>query len=135
LLRPRQPGGGLQGGRGGIEGEPIPLNTTDPNYNDYFEKLRRQIQDKWSYPLEAGDKNIGGSLLIEFGIRRDGKLQFIELRRSSGTPILDLYAMNAVKLASPFPPVPEPLVRGTGIPVGALFNYIVVTGSLNKLLR
>ena len=133
MLRPRQPGGGLEGGRGGIEGQPVPLDTRDPRYNDYFEQLRRQIQEKWIYPPEAGHRNIGGSLLIEFGIRRDGKLQFIELVSPAPMKVLDDSALIAVKLASPFPPVPPGLLQGTGLPVLVRFNYIVETaGSLNR---
>src|SRR5207244_2021305 len=67
-LRPHPPGGGLVGGRGGIEGEPIPLDTKDPKFGDYFERLRRAIQEKWLYPREAAEKNIGGQLVLEFGI-------------------------------------------------------------------
>ena len=132
-LRPHPPGGGLVGGRGGIEGEPIPLDTKDPRFGDYFERLRRAIQGKWLYPREASEKNIGGQLVLEFGIARDGQLRFIELRRSSGVAVLDDYAINAVKLASPFPPIPDGLGR-SGIPVVAVFNYII-EGSLYNFLR
>ena len=133
VLRPHPPGGGLVGGRGGIEGEPIPLDTKDPRFGDYFERLRRAIQEKWLYPREAAQKNIGGQLVLEFGIARDGQLRFIELRRSSGVAVLDDYAINAVKLASPFPPIPDGMGR-SGIPVVAVFNYII-EGSLYNFLR
>jgi protein TonB len=132
-LRPHPAGGGLVGGRGGIEGEPIPLDTKDPRFGDYFERLRRAIQEKWLYPREASEKNIGGQLVLEFGIARDGQLRFIELRRSSGVAVLDDYAINAVKLASPFPPIPSGIGR-SGIPVVAVFNYII-EGSLYNFLR
>jgi outer membrane biosynthesis protein TonB len=82
-------GGGLLGGRGGVEGEPVPFDTTDPRYTDYFEKIRRRIKENWIYPREAGERGIGGHLLIEFGIRKDGWLQFVDLKRSSGVPVLD----------------------------------------------
>jgi TonB family protein len=136
-LRPRLPGGGLQDGRGGIEGEAVPLNTPDPDYTEYFGRVRRQIQEKWIYPREAGEQNIGGTLTMEFGIARDGHLRYIGLDRSSGVTILDEYALNAVKLASPFPSFPEPLQRRhpTGLRVGAQFNYIVDVSALNKFLR
>jgi TonB family protein len=127
VLRPRSPRPrSLNHAFGiGIEAGPIPLDSTDPKYADYFEKLRQQIKEKWSYPREASDKNQSGSLLIEFGIRRDGKLQSVELQTSSGVAILDEYAMNAVKQASPFPPVPEALLQGTGIPVLVRFHYVI----------
>jgi protein TonB len=137
-LRPHARGGGLRDGHGGIEGEPIPLDSKDPKFSDYFEKLRRAIKEKWAYPREAAERNIGGQLVLEFGIAKDGELRFIELRRSSGVPVLDDYAMNAVRLASPFPPIPDQMSRG-GIPVMAVFNYIIDVdrsrGALNNFLR
>jgi hypothetical protein len=52
--------------------------------------------------------------------------------------VLDDYAMNAVRLASPFPPIPDQMSRG-GIPVMAVFNYIIDVdrsrGALNNFLR
>lgn len=132
---PRGGGGGLLGGRGGIEGEPVPLETTDPRYTDYFEKIRRRIKENWSYPREAGERGIGGQLVIEFAIRKDGWIQFVDLKRSSGVQILDRFAMNALKLAQPFPPVPDSVARGA-LPIAGIFTYqIVDTGLLNQFLR
>jgi TonB family protein len=128
-------GGGLLGGRGGMEGEPVPLDTTDPRYTDYFEKIRRRIKDNWIYPREAGERGIGGQLLIEFGIRKDGWLQFVDLKRSSGVPVLDQYALNALKLSQPFPPVPDSVAKST-LGIAGIFTYqIVDTGLLNQFLR
>ena len=128
-------GGGLLGGRGGMEGEPVPLDTTDPRYTDYFEKIRRRIRENWIYPREAGERGIGGQLLIEFGIRKDGWLQFVDLKRSSGVPVLDQYALNALKLAQPFPPVPDSVAKST-LGIAGIFTYqIVDTGLLNQFLR
>ena len=78
----RRPGGGgglRGGGRGGVEGEPIPLDTQDPKYQDYFNQVRERIKSKWIYPREAGERGIGGQLMIEFHISRDGHLALVEL--------------------------------------------------------
>lgn len=128
-------GGGLRRGRGGIEGEPIPLETRDPRYTDYFERVRQQIKANWIYPREAGERGIGGQLVIDFAIAKTGYLEAIELRRSSGVPVLDLYALNAVKLAQPFPPVPDSVARGA-LPIQGFFTYQIVDASLlNQFLR
>jgi protein TonB len=128
-------GGGLQGGgRGGVEGTPIPLDTPEPKYQDYMNKVRDRIRANWIYPREAGDRNLEGQLLIEFHIAKDGRLQFIALRDSSGVRILDDYAMTAVKLAQPFPPVPDDLAKGV-LPISAEFRYQIVSGLVNQLLR
>lgn len=128
-------GGGLRGGRGGIEGEPIPLDTQDPKYTDYFDQIRRRIKANWVYPREAGERGIGGQLIIEFAIRKDGWLQVVELKRSSGVPILDQYALNALKLAQPFPPVPDSVSRGALLIAGIFTYQIVDSGLLNQYLR
>ena len=133
----REPGGegGLRRGRGGIEGEPIPLDTKDPRYSEYFYKIRRQIRANWIYPREAGERGIGGQLVIEFVIAKDGHLEAIELRRSSGVEILDRFALNAVKLAQPFPRIPDTLTK-VALPIAGIFTYqIVDPGLRNYFLR
>jgi TonB family protein len=133
----RQPGGGggLQGGgRGGVEGTPIPLDTPEPKYQDYFNKVRERIKSKWTYPREAGERGIEGELLIEFHIAKDGRLEYIALLRPSGVSILDTYAMNAVKFAEPFPPVPDEIAKGT-LAINGQFRYQIVSGFVNQFLR
>lgn len=131
-------------GRGGIEGEPIPLDTPDGRYSDYLERLRRRIKAHWGFPCVRNDATRAceyktTSLVVHFGILRDGRLQFVEVVEPSGYRIYDDYAVNAIKLAAPFPPVPAALMnamkRGsTGVAILARFNYIVET-SLTNLLR
>jgi TonB family protein len=136
--------GGLTGGRGGIEGEPIPLDSQDPRYSDYLERVRRKIQGNWSYPCMKNPvthvcEHKGAQLIVEFGILKDGRVQFVELRQSSGFEIYDDYAINAIKLSSPFPDVPPAMILGmkrgsTGIAIVAHFHYILET-SFRGVLR
>lgn len=142
------PGGGAPGGRGdgrgGIEGEPIPLDSSDPRYNDYLDRIRRMIKANWGYPCV---KNLAtreceyksAQLIVEFGILKNGRLQFIEVRQPSGLSIYDDYAVNAIKLASPFPDVPPSMVLAVkadsaGIAILARFSYVLET-SLTNILR
>ena len=133
----RQPGGGggLQGGgRGGVDGEPIPLDTPEPKFQDYFNQVRDRIKAKWVYPRQAGERNIEGELLIEFHIAKDGRLEFIELRQTSGTQILDDAALTAIKLAQPFPPVPDDIAKRS-LAINGQFKYQIVSGLVNQFLR
>ena len=133
----RQPGGGgglTGGGRGGVEGAPVPLDTPEPKYQDYFNKIRERIKANWIYPRQAGDRGIEGELLIEFHIAKDGRVSYIELRRSSGTAILDDAALTAVKLAQPFPPVPDDIAKQT-LAINGQFKYQIVSGLVNQFLR
>jgi TonB family protein len=138
-------GAGGQGrGHGGIEGAPIPLDSTDARFSDYLEQIRRRIQEKWGFPCVRSTATRpcevhDASLDVHFGILKDGRVQFVDLVRSSQFEIYDEYAMNAIRLAQPFPPVPAALMAtvpagSTGIPIAARFTYVVDT-SLMKLLR
>lgn len=130
--------GGSGQGHAGIEGEPIALDSTDPRYSDYLEQVRRRIKDKWGYPCEKNEQTKvceyrSTQLLVEFGILKNGELAFVTLRRTSGHQIYDDYALNAVKLASPFPPIPDSFSK-TGVPIQASFHY-VLQSSLTNILR
>jgi TonB family protein len=137
-LRSLGRGGGAGGrgeGRGGIEGEPIPLDTRDPKYSDYLDRIRRMIKERWGYPCiktGASCEYKTAELVIEFGIAKDGKVPFVNLVRTSGYTIYDDYALNAIKLASPFPPVPDSLSK-KGFPIMARFHYVVDTSLVNTL--
>jgi len=120
----RQPGGGggLYGGRGGTAGEPVPLDTDDPNYREYMQRVKQRIYAKWGYPYEAQTRGLQGKLIVEFHIAKDGHLQFIELKHTSGEEILDSFAMTAVKLAQVYDPLPDNMKRDV-LPIVAVFVY------------
>jgi len=132
---PRLPGGGgtrSEGEGAGDsgrqrEGQPaIPLNKPpDADHADYFLKVKKAIEEHWSYPTEAARKGQSGQLALEFVIRKDGHV-LVELVRSSGIDILDFYAVNAVKLSAPFPRLPDPL--GENLRISASFTYILDHG-------
>lgn len=123
--------------RQGIVGEPISLGSKDPALHDYLELVIRRVRTYWLFPCvksaETGACEYkSADLVADFGIFRDGRLAFIEVNSSSGLAVHDQSALNAVKLASPFLPVPPALMeraeRGsTGIPIRARFTYKVET--------
>ena len=132
--------GGSGEGRAGIEGEPLPLDSKDARYNDYLDRVRRMIKEKWAYPCVKNPATgqceyKSAQLVIEFGILRDGRVPFVIVRKQSDFDIYDEYAVNAIKLASPFPPMPDSVADGRkGRAILATFSYIVES-SLTNLLR
>jgi TonB family protein len=132
------------GGRGGIEGEPIPLDSADPKFNDFLDRLRRKIKANWGFPCVRNEATRAceyktATLVVHFGILKDGRLQYVEIVRSSGYPIYDDYAVNAIKFSTPFPTVPASMMvsmrqGSTGVAIMAHFNYVVDT-SLTNMLR
>jgi len=139
----RGAGGTGLAGRGGIEGDPIPLDSDNPRFNDYLEQLRRRIQEKWVYPCIKAGQNCEyreATLEIEFGILKNGQLQFIEVVRKSDYEVYDESAAIAIKLASPFPPLPPIMLSAAkpgspGVPIRARFVYLIVKSSLTNLLH
>ncbi len=62
-----------------------------------------------NYPDEARRRNLSGGLLLSVGVKPDGTLHSIQVRRSSGEAVLDDAAMRIVKMAAPFAPFPDEL--------------------------
>jgi hypothetical protein len=135
---------GVGQGRGGIAGDPIPLDSPDARYSDYLEQVRRKITEKWGFPCVKNPQTREcevhtTSLDVEFGIRKDGRVQFVEVVRLSDHGEYDDYAVRAILLAQPYPPVPAVMMQAmkagsTGLAIRARFSY-VVESSLTKFLR
>ena len=120
--------------RAGTGNESIPLDTPDPKYQEYFRQIRERIKSTWVYPYEASSRGLAGEVQIEFGIAKNGELEFIKRGRSSGVELLDDSAMRAVQGASPFPPVPDTVSNG-GLPIHGIFRYklLAPSGGTNDL--
>src|SRR5207249_10050052 len=86
--------------------------------------------EKWAYPCVNNPATgqceyKSAQLVIEFGILRDGRVPFVIVRKESDFDIYDEYAVNAIKLASPFPPMPDSVADGRkGRAILATFSYI-----------
>jgi protein TonB len=59
-----------------------------------------------NYPDEARRRRIGGTVVINVGIRRDGSVEGAQIVRSSGVRLLDEAALRIARLAEPYPPLP-----------------------------
>ena len=129
-------GGGFQNSQGGVVGQAVPLDTPDPNYREYMQRVRQRIYARWSYPHDAGNRDLHGKLAIEFHIGKDGQLLSLELIASSGEASLDASAINAVKMAERYPALPDAMRRDV-LPVVAIFTYSIRTtqSSVFQLLQ
>jgi protein TonB len=64
-----------------------------------------------NYPEEAARHNLEGSVMLAVGINGDGSLYSIQVRQSSGEPIIDRAAEQIVRLVAPFAPLPTELME------------------------
>jgi protein TonB len=72
---------------------------------DWCTKVERVGHD--NYPEAARRQGIYGSLKLTVSIYADGRIEKVEVDRSSGSKILDTAAIRIVELAAPYPPFPD----------------------------
>ncbi len=68
-----------------------------------------------NYPAAARARRLSGQLLMTVGIRRNGAIESVDIRRTSGLPALDQAATDIVRMAAPFDPLNEGLKARTDI--------------------
>jgi TonB family protein len=72
--------------------------------------------------------------MVIMTIAKDGRLAGVALRYASGAPGFDQAAMTAIKLAAPFPPVPDSLSKGR-LPISVGFSLIIISDVRRMLLQ
>jgi TonB family protein len=77
--------------------------------NDFYMKVGKQIAYVKIYPDFARKMGYQGKIMVAFRIGRDGKILNLSVSKSSGYKILDEAALEAVKEAGPYPPIPNEL--------------------------
>ncbi len=85
----------------------VTLDTDDLMYTSYLQGLKRRIELIWKYPETARRDGLQGSLIMRFSIGKSGKLESVEIVRSSGYPMLDEAAKQALEDANPYNPLPD----------------------------
>jgi periplasmic protein TonB len=95
----------------------ISASTKEYNYAAYMEAWRSKVErvGNLNYPEEALKQGLSGSLVLDVALNRDGTINEITIRRSSGEKILDDAAVRIVKLAAPFSPFPQHIKDETDI--------------------
>lgn len=106
------------------EGDHIDLNTQEYRYVGYFTTLRKSIELVWNYPLAAVRKGLQGTVNLEFTIHENGEVTQIKVLKTSGFQVLDKAIVDAIKLASPFAPLPTGFGKKKLVITGA-FNYVL----------
>ena len=136
----RRGAGGRGEGRGGILGDPVSLDSQDPRFQDFLLQVKRQIEEKLTYPCIKDSKTRicepkDTEVIVQFGILKSGRLQFVDLWIPSPWRDYDETSMTAIRLASPFPPVPAAIMASlpagsTGMPITGRFTYRVSYSTL-----
>jgi len=82
----------------------------DADYLNRWQSYVEQFGNE-NYPDEAMKNNIQGNLRLLVAINKDGSIHEIHLRQSSGSSLLDQSAIEIVKRAAPFEPLPPEIAN------------------------
>jgi TonB family protein len=85
----------------------VTLGSRESRYRDYLKKVKVRIDNRWTYPGTAFAKGERGVTTIKFSIDNDGSLAQYFVMTSSGYSLLDECALNVVKAAAPYDPLPR----------------------------
>lgn len=101
------------------------------DFSGYMTTLQGKIQKNWN-PPECLERD--GHALVKFSIARNGAVYSSQIVESSGDPVFDESAMEAIRKASPFANFPANTSRGS-ITIKYSFDTSVVnTGDMQKYL-
>lgn len=77
-------------------------------FPSYLQNMENKISGQWTPPgLALHEEGVGA--IIRFNVTKEGKIEAIEVEKSSGNNQFDQAAMRAVYAAAPLPPLPEGL--------------------------
>jgi len=108
---------------GDVDEAVVDINTREDRFFSYLLHLKRKIERVWIYPRAAAESGLGGQLMVEFLILKNGKLLAVNLLDSSGNSVLDHSALKAIRNAAPYHPFP-PRLRAKRLRIRAKFIYI-----------
>lgn len=101
----------------------VSLDTQELKYVSYFWHLKQKISNVWSYPSDAVRMGMQGTVIVRMSLLKTGRLEKVQLIRSSGFSLLDIEARDAVISAGPFPPFPEQIIAHKLI-IEGYFRYL-----------
>ncbi|WAW10119.1 TonB family protein [Oxalobacter vibrioformis] len=97
-------GQGNRTGSGSEEGEGLARSYVRHNYSYILLHIRKHL----AYPSQARRVGITGTVTCQFVIKKDGHIDALRIKTSSGHELLDEAALKAIQRASPFPAPPVP---------------------------
>jgi TonB family protein len=111
-------GGGVDAKRSGAGGSGGIAALSSPDFGPYLERIKKRVQSVWKYPEGMSGTH---QVNLVFVLDRGGGLVRVEVLDSTDSK-LDSSALQAVKRASPFPPIPESLKDLAGWPLRIRFS-------------
>ncbi len=101
LIRPASQSAVAEEGIAGL------LQTGDFANINYKDAVASLIYQTWQPPSKTPTDKEGATVVVRFKIKRDGNVINPVVEKKSGSEVLDSSALQAIKDASPMPPLPD----------------------------
>lgn len=87
----------------------ISANTREYEFASYMSAWVSKVErvGNLNYPTELRRKKLHGDLVLTVGIKQNGTVESIDVKRSSGVTEIDDAAVRIVRLGAPYAPLPE----------------------------
>lgn len=72
----------------------------------WMRAVTEKVRQHFYYPPSALASRLTGVVTLRFAVRRDGRIERLDVRQSSGNPMLDKAATDIMRRAQPLPPIP-----------------------------
>lgn len=106
---------------------PVVAPVKVPDLSAYMAKVQRKITKKWHPPLS----DYSTKVVVNYIIKKNGDLGKYYVTESSGNSRMDVSAMEALKKAAPFDPLPSGYNEDT-LEVKFTFDYNVYKNKMEK---
>ena len=100
----------------------VELDSQDTEYATYLKKIKKKIENIWSYPRQAFEREKEGISTVKFSLDKSGKLLASRIIKSSGYDLLDKETMSAIRAAAPYESFP-PDINFSRLHILATFHY------------
>ncbi len=87
--------------------ETVDLGSIDIKYTFYLKRIKKKIEDIWIYPQAAFEREEEGIAVVKFSIGEGGDITSSLIIESSGSNYLDQGALDVVRSAAPYDPLPR----------------------------
>jgi TonB family protein len=87
--------------------ETVDLGSIDIKYVSYLKRIKKRIEAIWIYPQAAFEREEEGIAVVKFSIGEGGDITSSLVIESSGSDYLDQGALDVVRSAAPFDPLPR----------------------------
>lgn len=103
---------------------------TAPYLVDFIEKVNRI--GAVNFPSEIRNKKLSGQLIIDLALNRNGTINDIKVAVSSGNSLLDKTAIDFIRIASPYKPFTDNMLKADTNIIHITRTYIFTPNSVRS---